>query len=138
MSEPLPDPTPLDRALRRAHRTTLLGLAACALVTFLQPGTTETAPPPTLYTLIAISLAMGTILSRSLGTSPRLAPKLRVLLTLAAFGLATALGVFGAGLAVASGSRDTGLLFTLAAALFCLRPPPPAVPPRRRGDATSC
>jgi hypothetical protein len=138
MSGSIPDSAPLDRALRRAHRTTLLGLAACALVTILQPEATETAPPPTLHTMIALGLALGTILSRQLGTSPRLAPKARVLFTLAGFGLAAVLGVFGAGLALATGTRQTGLLFTLAAALFCLRPPPPAVPPCGHGDGAAC
>ena len=138
MSGPLPDPAPLDRALRRAHRTTLLGLVACLLVTFFQPAATDAAPPPTLYTLIAVGLALVSILFRQLGTSPRLTPRTRVLFTLGAFGVATALGVFGAGLALSSGARHTGLLFTLAAILFSLRPPPPAVPPGQRGVGAAC
>jgi hypothetical protein len=132
MSSAHPDPAPLDRALRRTHRSTLLGLAACALVSFLQPGESESTPPPSLYTLIAVALATATIATRQLATSPRLAARVRVMLSLTALALATAIGLLGAYLAVAVGSRQAGLLFILAAAIFSLRPPPPAVPPERR------
>jgi hypothetical protein len=131
MSAAHPDPAPLDRALRRAHLSTLLGLAACALVSFLQPGEPEAAPPPTFYTLTAVALSAATIVSRQLGTSARLSPRARVTLTLTALGLATAIGLLGAYMAVAAGSRQPGLLFILAAVIFSLRPPPPAMPPER-------
>ncbi len=133
-----PNSAPLDGALRRAHRSVLLGLATCALVAFLQPGEPETAPPPVPYTMTAAVLAAGTILTRRFGTSPKLSPKVRVFLTLTAFGLATLLGLLGAGLAIATGASSTGLLFTLGAGLICLRPPEPVAPRAPRGDKASC
>ena len=132
MSAAHPDPAPLDRALRRAHLSTLLGLAVCAVVSFLQPGEPEATPPPILYTLTAVALSAATIVSRQLGTSPRLPPRARVMLSLTALGLATAIGLLGVYMAVAAGSRQAGLLFILAAAIFSLRPPAPAMPPEQR------
>lgn len=138
VSSQLLDSAPLDRSLRRAHRITLLGLAACALAAFLQPKAAAASPPPALHTLIAVGLAVGTILCRQVATSPRLLPKTRVLFTLGAFALATSLGVLGAALAMMRDAREAGLLFTLAAGLFCLRPPPPALPPQGRGGGAAC
>jgi hypothetical protein len=132
MSAAHPDPAPLNRALRRAYLSTLLGLAGCAVVSFLQPGESEATPPPTLYTLTAVALSAATIVSRQLATSPRFPPRARVILSLAALGLASSIGLLGTYMAVATGSRQAGLLFILAAAIFSLRPPPPAMPPERR------
>ena len=120
---PTPDPAPIDLALRRAHRSILVALAMCAIVIFTQ-GESGDAPPERAHAVVALGLALATIVSRRFATSPAMGIRSRVTLVLTSFGCALAIGVVGVVITAAGGERQTGLVFVMAAAIFSLRPPP--------------
>jgi hypothetical protein len=115
----------LDRSLRRSHRTVLFVVAACAAVSALQAGAGEEAPPDPTYTTIAVVLALALIVARRTATSRVIAPKTSLALTLAAYAFASALAMLGTFVAITQHAMQTGLVYALAAAIFCLRPPQP-------------
>jgi hypothetical protein len=127
MAAPLPDPSPLNESLRRAHRSALVSVAICALAIggmMLGSETTGAGEVERSYSLAAIGLAAISLLARrSLG--PR-AQQLRgfVYATLASMLCAVGLGVLGIVVALRTQEFGVGLLYALAGALLLLRPPP--------------
>ena len=114
----------LNRSLQRLHRCVLGLLAACALAVVLAPGVAwGDALPPRSYTLVAIGLALGVVLSRRLSTSPVVRVRARTRLAVASLVFAALLGLVAAALGVQHGATQPALVFTLAAAVFVLRPP---------------
>ena len=116
---------PVDRSLRTAHRTVLATIALCAILTAIQPGPDEGRAPDPMITTVAIALALGTILARRSATSPVVAARTQLVLVLCAYGFAFALALLGSFIAMTAGQKQTGLVFALAAGIFCLRPMPP-------------
>ena len=119
---------PLDRTLRTTHRTVLVMIAACALLCAFQPRVgKEPAPDPTTTT-VAVALALGSIVCRRASTSRVIPPGTRVTLLACTWACGFAIALLGAFLALEQERTRTGLLFCLAAAIFCLRPAPPVEP----------
>jgi len=129
-------------ALRPWHRAALGVIAGCAIVIAVRAwtgddtGVPPDAMPPRHFTLAAVGLAVATVGLRRLASSPVMALRPRVLLSLAALGSATALGLLAAALDAIAGQTQTALVFTLAAAIFILRPPipRPPIPPAPHED----
>ena len=115
----------LDRSLRTAHRTVLVMIAACALLSAIQPSQPEEPAPDPTTTTVGVGLALATIILRRGSTSPVVAPRTRLTLILCAYACAFALSLLGVFLAITDGQTQTGLIFALAAGIFCLRPPAP-------------
>lgn len=119
----------LNRSLRQLHHCVLGLLAACALAAALAPGAGGgNALPPRSYTLAAIGLALGTVVSRRLSTSPVVGPRAQPRLAVASLVFAAVLGLVAAALGLQHGATQPALVFTLAAAVFVLRPPRVAQP----------
>jgi len=111
------------------HRCVLGLLVACALVVALAAESgDEQAIPPRNYTLIAVGLALGVVSTRRLSTSPVISARARARLSILSLTLAGALGLVAAMLGAQHGAKQSALVFTLAAALFVLRPPALARP----------
>lgn len=134
MSRQLP-PTPPDpgrtlaRAVRTLHRCVLGLLAACALVVALAAESSSAQDvPPRSYTLVAVGLALGVVATRRLSTSPVISARACARLSIVSLALAGALGLVAAALGAQHGATQSALVFTLAAALFVLRPPALARP----------
>jgi hypothetical protein len=120
---------PLAASLRTLHRSVLGLLAVCAAVAVLAGPSEDTgALPPRSWTIGAVVLALGVITSRRLAASPVIGARARIHLTIATLAFAGALGLLAAGLAIRHGATQSALVFTLAAALFVLRPPAAARP----------
>ena len=117
----------LDNALQRTHRAVLLLLGACAVtIVFVAPpdeAGNDSGVVPEGYTLAAIGLSLGVVVARRLATSPVMQLRTRARLTIASLTLAGLLGLLATTLAFATGITTAALVFTLAAALFILRPP---------------
>ena len=126
----------LSRALQRLHRCVLVLLAACALAVVLAPASDYgDAMPPRNFTLAAVALALGVVVSRRLSTSPVAGVRARTGFAIAYLAFAAVLGLVAAALGLMHGATQPALVFTLAAALFVLRPPVltnPALDPTRR------
>ena len=114
----------LDRSLRTCHRTVLGMIAACAIVSAIQPSEGEEPAPDPTITTVAFGLAVFTIVSRQASTSPTIARRTRLALVLCAYACAFAIALLGAFLATTAGRSLTGLAFAMAAGIFSLRPPP--------------
>jgi len=124
---------PVNVALRRAHRSILMVLAACALVVALNSSSPESAAdtdPPRGHVYAATALGIASILTRRRlpATNPARA-RLHVLLSLASLVLAAGVGLVGVAASMAGTPRNAALLFVLAGIIFALRPPPPVMPP---------
>lgn len=122
-------PASLDAALRRAHRSALISLALCAVFCVLQEWPADEPPPDRSTTVVAVSLALTTIVLRRLNSSPVMGVRTRVGVLMASYAAAVALGLTGAFIANSQAAVQTGLVFCVAAAIFCLRPPPTMAPP---------
>ena len=114
----------LDRSLRTAHRTVLAMIATCAVLAAVQSAEGEEPAPDPVTTTVALALAVGTIVARRASTSPVVAGRTRVTLIVSSWACAFTIALLGAFLAVTEGRTQTGLVFALAAGIFCLRPPP--------------
>lgn len=119
----------LNASLRRAHRSALVTLALCAVFCALQQWPQEEPPPDRHTTVVAVALALSTIVLRRFSTSPVMGARPRVGVLMASYGAAVALGLTGAYAASMLSAVQTGLVFCVAAAIFCLRPPPLILPP---------
>jgi hypothetical protein len=78
---------------------------------------------PDDYTYAAIGLGLGVVITRRLSTSPVMQPRSRARLGLAAMTFAALLGLLATTLGLQQGATQPALVFTLAGALFILRPP---------------
>ena len=131
MTSPTPDPTPLNDALRRAHRSALASVAICALAIgamMLASDARSEDAADRRYSFVALGLAAGSMLARrSIGPRAR---NLRgfVYAALASMLCAVGLGVLGLVLVLRTQEFGTGLLYALAGALLLLRPPPRLTP----------
>jgi len=121
-----PHPHPLEAALRRTHRSVLVLLACCAGVIALHGFAGEEPPPDRWLTTAGVGLGLATVVLRRLGASPVIAARTSFLLLLAALVLAGGLGLLGVWVALGHDGPETGLLFTLAGAIFSIRPTRPA------------
>jgi peptidoglycan/LPS O-acetylase OafA/YrhL len=131
---------PVNVALRRAHRSILVVLAASAVVIAVgssAPSEDTAFDPPRGYVYAAVGLGVASILSRRRrpATSPEIA-RVHVLLSLASLLLAAGVGLIGVAASVAGTPRNAALLFVLAGGFFALRPPPPVQPPGPRDGTT--
>ncbi len=113
---------PLDLALRRVQRSVLATLAVCAIVIFSQEQAAD-ARPERIHALVAVGLALLCIVTRRVGSVATIGMRLRVALVVASLASALAIGIAGVVISAAGGGRQTALLFTLAAAIFCLGRP---------------
>lgn len=118
----------LDRSLRISHRTVLATIASCAVLSAIQPGTASDDAPDPAITTIAVALGLGVILARRAASSPVISPRTRVTLLLCSYAFAFGLAALGTFLAMTRGQSQIGLMFALAAGIFCLRPPSTADP----------
>jgi hypothetical protein len=123
----LPDPSPLNDALRRAHRSALASVAICAVAIgamMLASDARSQGEVDRVYSLVALGLAAGSMLARR-SVGPR-APRLRafVYAALGSILCAVGLGVLGIVVALRTQEFSIGLLYALAGALLLLRPPP--------------
>jgi FtsH-binding integral membrane protein len=114
----------LARAARLLHRCVLGLLAACALTIALGSDSDSAGDvPPRSYTLAGVGLALGVVAARRLATSPVIGARVRARLSIVALVLAGAIGLVAASLGAQHGATQSALVFTLAAAVFVLRPP---------------
>ena len=113
----------------------LLLLAACALTTVFTAssgssgGAGAVVPPD--YTLVAVGLGLGVVVARRLSTSPVMQLRNRARLSIVSLVLAGLLGLLATGLGLQHGATQPALVFTLAGAVFILRPP--TLPPSPAG-----
>jgi hypothetical protein len=121
----------LDRSLQTCHRTVLAMIALFAILSAIQPGQADDAPDPTITTL-AIVLGLSAVLTRRAFTSPVLSLRTRIPLLLCAYACSFGLAALGAFVALQQEQAQIGLMFTLAAGIFSLRPPPPLDSPESR------
>ena len=113
----------VNRTLRRVHRNVLIGLALCAVWIAVQ-GQSDGSPLARQHAVIAVGLALVTIVSRRVGSSPNGALRVRAALLLTSMLCALAIGIVGVVISAGGVDRQTGLVLIVAAAIFCLRPPP--------------
>lgn len=128
MAAPSPDPTPLNDALRRLHRSAIASLALCAVgIGFVSFSSGE--PPRdavgSFYSWIALFLAGTAILTRRTSASPKRSLRGHVYGSLVSLMAAVGLGVLGLVVALREGQASVGLLYTLAGTLLVLRRPTP-------------
>ncbi len=97
-------------------------LAACALFIALQPAG-EDRPPPPLYTAVALTLAVASIVCRRLSTSTVMSPRPKVTLAVTGLVLAALVGATAVALVQLEGDKQNALLFVLGGAILSLRPP---------------
>ncbi len=103
-------------------------IAACAVLSAIQPSPDEEPPPDPTTTTLAVVLAVGSIVCRRASTSPVISTGTRVTLVACAWASAFGIALLGAFVALEQGRTQTGIVFALAAGIFCLRPPPPVEP----------
>ncbi len=118
----------LNRALVGLHRAVLATLAACALV-ILVGGLPELdrQPPPLdrLWTVAALGLATGSILTRRASIAPTSHARSFATWSIASLLLAACLGLLGVAVTRGEDRGATGLFYTLAGFLLSARPPYP-------------
>lgn len=114
----------LDRSLRASHRTVLAMIAACAVLSAIQPGDGNDDAPDPVATTAAVALGLGAILARRASSSPAISPRTCVVLLLCSYASAFGLAALGAFVAITRAQAQVGLMLALAAGILCLRPPP--------------
>ncbi len=77
---------------------------------------------PQLLTAVAVGFAIGSIISHRIAALQSSSPHLAARLGLVSLGFAVATGAVGVAMAWLTGDLRSGLLFTIAGAIFCLRP----------------
>jgi len=141
VTTPLPDPSPLNAALRRAHRSALVSVAVCALaigaMMFAADAEVEAeGEVDRIYSFTALALAAISILARrAVGTRKQL--RAYIYASLASMLGAVGLGVLGIVVAVGTEEFSVALLYALAGALLLLRPPPQLAPAEPTGAESS-
>ena len=119
-----PDVRVLESSLGRVRWAVLGTLIVCAGVALLHRTDTPRLPARLegLATPLSIALALGVFVVRQVAA--RATGRARVRALLATYALSAALGLFGAGLALAGDDGSRGALFALAGAIFTLGTPP--------------
>lgn len=115
-------PTSLATALRRTRFSVLALLACCAGVVALRGFADDEPPPDRWWTTAAVVIGLGTIVLRRLAVSPAIRPPRTIWLLLGSLGLSACLGLLGVVVAYTGDAARTGILFSLAGALFTIRP----------------
>jgi hypothetical protein len=115
----------LERSLRRAHRSALITLAACAVVVAVSGKAASDASTPGAdgFTHAAIALAVLSILTRRRQPGRPEAVRAHVGLGLVSLVAAAGVGIVGVAAAIAGTPRTAALIYVLAGAIFALRPP---------------
>ncbi len=134
VTEQNPAANALFDGLRRVRWSVLATLGVCAgVIVFQTTGAGDAKPHETqdFFTGAAFALGLAAILSRAPATRPKRAPRQRVNALLLSLLLAGCLGLLGVAAASVTGARETPLLYTLAGALFSLRPFPELLPRER-------
>jgi hypothetical protein len=124
------DPTPVNDALRRLHRSAIASLALCAVGVGVAAFGNEPAPRDELgdlYSWIALALAATAILTRRSVYRPARSLRSHVYSSLVSLMAATGLGILGLVVALREEQTTVALLYTLAGALLVLRAPAPLV-----------
>jgi hypothetical protein len=124
-----PDPTPVNEALRRLHRSAIVSLALCAagigIVSLAGPGPAPDGEVGRIYSWLALTLAAIAILTRRTGAGRARSVRRFVYAALASMVAAAGLGILGMLVALREAQNTVGLLYVLAGALLVLRPPAP-------------
>jgi len=115
-------PTPLEAALRRTRFSVLALLACCAGVVALRGFAGDEPPPDRWWTTLAVLIGLATIVLRRIAASPALRPPRAIFFLLGSLVLSAALGLLGVFVAYTGDAVRTGILFSLAGALFTIRP----------------
>ena len=118
----------LNRTLVGLHRAVLAGLAVCALVILVGGLPELDRPPPPLdrlWTVAALGLATGSILTRRASIAPTSHARSFATWSLASLLLAACLGLLGVAVTRGEDRGATGLFYTLAGFLLSARPPYP-------------
>jgi hypothetical protein len=123
---PVPDSlAALLKAIRRAHRSALVTLVACAVAIALSAEADAAPPAPGVdgFTYAATALALVSILTRR--RQPGRPDGVRAHVAFSLVSLVAAAGVGGVGVAaaIAGTPRNAALIYVLAGAIFALRPP---------------
>jgi hypothetical protein len=105
-----------------AHRTTLVALALCAVTIALWP-TEASAAAGSGFTIAALVCAVAAIFCRQLAAAARIGARVRRISSIAGFAFAGSTGLVAVALIASDGPRATALLYTLAGAIFAIRPP---------------
>lgn len=116
---------PVEGRLRKLHLGVLLAVAACAVFSGLQPAAESTRGPDPTPTTVAVGLGLATVLLRRSASSPVVSPSTRFALSLCTWACALGLALLGCLLAYRDGQTQTGVVFALAAGIFCIRRPTP-------------
>ena len=116
------------------HRGCLAVLVICAGMIALGAEAGSDDPPPLEFTMVAMGLAVASIVARRLSTSPRLAASFRFGSELLGLVLAAAIGITAIGLAATAGDKQNALLFVLGGGILCLRPPSALGTPSALGE----
>ena len=112
-----------ERGVGIAHRTTLVALALCAITIALWPTEASAAAAGSGFTIAALVCAVAAIFCRQLAAAARIGARLRRISSIAGFAFAGSTGLVAVALIASDGPRATALLYTLAGAIFAIRPP---------------
>lgn len=126
MVAPVPDPAPVNTALRRLHRSTIASLFLCAIGIGITSFTREGPPRDEvggMYSWVALALAATAILTRRSGAAASGSLRGFIFASLVSMMAAAGLGLLGMLVAMVESQHSIGLLYTLAGALLVLRPP---------------
>ncbi len=137
MVAPVPDPAPVNTALRRLHRSTIASLFLCAIGIGIASFTHEGSPPDEvggLYSWVALALAATAILTRRSGAAASSSLRGFIYASLVSMMAAAGLGILGMLVALIKSQNTVGLLYTLAGTLLVLRPPIPLKDSARTGS----
>jgi len=122
-----------DQLLSWTHRGCLAALVICAGLIALQEEAGSDDPPPIEFTMVAVGLAVASIVARRLSTSPRLGVNTRIGSELLGLVLAAAIGLTAVALDATAGEKENALLFVLGGGILALRPPSALVTPSGAG-----
>ncbi len=128
MAAPVPDPAPVNTALRRLHRSTIASLFLCAVAIGIASFTREGSSGDEvrgMYSWVALALAATAILTRRSRAAASGSLRGFIYASLVSMMAATGLGILGMLVALIESQNTIGLLYTLAGALRVLRPPTP-------------
>ena len=123
-----------NRSLQRSHRVVLGLIATCAIYSALQPHLDTEPALDRRSSTLAVALALGTIVAKQIASRANASHRTHLIFTLCSYALAGAISLLGAFLATTRGAVQTGIVFSLAAGIFCLRPPARGGPSKPHAD----